>query len=464
MSIFHVSTTSQLVSAVTNAKAGDSILLASGTYSSINFKHINPAGNVLITSADIQHPAVFTDLMLRYSSNLTISNVSLQAAGGAVIAPFQVSDSSNIGLDHLMVGGPVLGSAARVTGLTIRGSNGVSVTNSEFSNLRNGIGMLDNTHVTITHNSFHDLVDDGVRGGGDSNILVSNNLFRDFHPAVGDHPDGIQFWTTNTTTTAHDIAITGNVVIRGSGDMIQGIFLRDTFETLPFANVTISNNFVAGAMYNGITVDGVIGANISNNVNIGFADQRSWIRVQHASNLVLSGNASTFYLLPIEGVPAGNKLISSATDGGASVLQSWLTANQLTANLSPTASVTPLQTASFTKVAVSTTTAPTALAENYAAANLATASVGSSQTQISVTASRSASIFLSSVTPTSTITGSAVSGSLLIADPPSTTTASKVQNLASSLAAFAANHSHMIGDSLFAGTMSRPQMQLAVAR
>ena len=65
---------------------------------------------------------------------------------------------------------------------------------------------------------------------------------------------------------------------------------------------------------------------------------------------------------------------------------------------------------------------------------------------------------------TTTSVGSGFYGNLLIGDPPATTTASKVQSLASSLAVFAANNSHMHGEDFFSGAMKRPQLQLAVAR
>ena len=346
MSIFNVSTTSQLTAALATAKSGDSILVASGTYSGINLKNINPAGNVLITSANSSNPAVFRDVMLSQSKNLTFSHLSFNSSDGVnpSVSPFQVLSSTNIHLDHLTVSGPALGNAAVASGLMIRWSDGVSVTNSEFSNLQHGIEILDNTHLNITHNSFHDLRTDGIRGGADSNVLIAQNFFTDFHPAVGDHPDAIQFWTTNTLASAHDITITGNSVIRGSGAPVQGIFLRDQVGNLPYANIAINNNIVAGGMYNGIYVTGASGVDISKNIVVAFPDEKSWIRADSVTNLVVSSNLATSYVLPTPGYPAGNQLIQSATDGGAAYLQFWLTTHELPGNLieSPDAFVAAL--------------------------------------------------------------------------------------------------------------------------
>lgn len=335
MSIFNVSSTLQLTTALATAKSGDSILVASGVYAGINLKNINPLGNVLITSADLQHQAVFQDMVVNHSKNLTFSNLSFQFPGGvgATISPFQVLSSTNIRLDHLTFSGPALGDAAVASGLLIRWSDGVSVANSEFSNFKHGIEILDNTHLSITHNSFHNLRTDGIRGGADSNVLIAQNSFSDFHPAVGDHPDAIQFWTSNTLASAHDITITGNSIIRGSGAPVQGIFLADQVGNLPYANIAINNNIVAGGMYNGIYVTGASGVDISKNIVVAFPDMKSWIRADSVTNIVVSSNLATQYVLPTPGCPAGNQLIQSATDAGAAYLQSWLATHELPGNL-----------------------------------------------------------------------------------------------------------------------------------
>src|SRR3546814_18636009 len=104
----------------------------------------------------------------------------------------------------------------------------------------------------LSGNSFHTMRSDGVRGGGTNDVVISNNYFTDFHPVGADHPDAIQLWTTNTTESARNISITGNVFERGDGDIIQGIFLRDqSGGKLPYQDVTISDNIVLGGMYNG---------------------------------------------------------------------------------------------------------------------------------------------------------------------------------------------------------------------
>ena len=329
MSIFNVSTTSQLTAALATARSGDSILVASGTYSGINLKNVNPTGNVLITSADLQHQAIFTDMLLRNSSNLTFSNLKMQSVVGAPAAPFEVMFGSSIALDHVNFGGAPLGSAATVSGLRIRWSSDVTVTNSEFHNLRNGIDLQDNSRLQIASNYFHDIRLDGVHGGGTSNITIAKNVFTNFHPAVDDHSDAIQFWTTNTTVAAHDITITDNAILRGDGAAIQGIFLADQVGNLPYTNVNVGNNIVVGESWNAIFLHGIAGGSLHNNTVMGLTDQGSRLRAENFTGLTMTGNIATAYSLPTTGTPIGNSLILAAADGGASELKGWLATHQM---------------------------------------------------------------------------------------------------------------------------------------
>ncbi len=355
MSIFQVSTSAQLLAAAKTAKSGDVISVAQGTYSDVTLKGLNASGTVTIRSADASRPAVFTDLTVRDSSNLQFNNVVLLSELGGNINSFQVLNSSKIAFDHIDVRGPVLGAKAEDDGLMIRNSSSVSVTNSEFHDLRNGINLLDNNGVTIANNKFHDLRMDGVRGGGTSQLTVTGNVFTDFHPAADDHPDGIQLWTTNTTASASGITITGNVVARGDGAPIQGIFFRDQVGNLPFKDVTIADNIVVGGLYNGITAGGVESGQVTNNVVIGQVGQKSWIRLEDAPNLKVTGNVATDYSTPNSTVPAGNSLVMATADGGQAALVKWLETHNvpgafssLTSLLSYVGYTTALTTAKMT--------------------------------------------------------------------------------------------------------------------
>ena len=325
MSIISVGTTTDLIAAAKAAVSGDIIKLASGSYSSVLLKYINPTGNITITSADPLNPAVFNDLNLSNSSNITLSNVVFQTPANSLVwYNFQVLYSSNINLTQILADGPGMTPIQDTTGLIVRWSNGVHISDSEFRNLVNGIVFLDNTNISVADSYFHDMRRDGIDSGGNSKVAFTNNFFTNFHPNAVDHPDAIQFWTANTTTVASDILVSGNVIVRGaSGSPIQGIFIKDEVGTLDYQGVTITNNLVLGGLYNGINLDGVGSGVVSGNQVLEFAGQSSFIRTMNSGALLsLFGNTATAYVTQIN-ESSDNTTVAALSDGGQAVLDAW---------------------------------------------------------------------------------------------------------------------------------------------
>jgi hypothetical protein len=328
VTIFNVSSVTQLTGALSKAQNGDVIQLASGTYSNVFLSGYKIAGNVTITSADPLHPAVLTDMLVKGSSGLTFKGLDLSNPVPGKDFAFQVQTSSNITLDHLTVHGPNnMGSGQEVGLMMVRGTTNVTVKDTEFFNGMHGLSMLDNNGLKVANNYFHDLRTDGVRGGGNSNLLVTQNTFTDFHPAAGDHPDAMQLWTNNTTTSASNITFADNLVVRGTGAPIQGVFMRDIVGNLPFQNVNITGNMIVGARYNGIAVEHVVGGNISGNTVAGYVGETSWMRADNSTGITLTNNNSTSFISQFQSAAGtnGNTLIPSIMDLGISVVSSWLT-------------------------------------------------------------------------------------------------------------------------------------------
>ena len=325
MSIISVSTTTGLIAAAKAAVSGDIIKLASGSYSSVLLKYINPTGNITITSADPLNPAVFNDLNLGNSSNITLSNVVFQTPANSMVwYNFQVLYSSNINLTEILADGPGMNPIQDTTGLIVRWSNGVHISNSEFRNLVNGVVFLDNTNISVADSYFHDMRRDGIDSGGNSKVAFTNNFFTNFHPNAADHPDAIQFWTANTTTVASDILVSGNVIVRGAtGSPIQGIFIKDEVGTLDYQGVTITNNLVLGGLYNGMNLDGIASGVVSGNQVLEFTDQASFIRTMNSgAQLSLFGNTATAYVTQIDEL-SDNTRVAALSDGGLAVLDAW---------------------------------------------------------------------------------------------------------------------------------------------
>jgi Ca2+-binding RTX toxin-like protein len=325
MAIISVSTTAELVNAAKVAKAGDEIQLASGQYGGVVLQGIRPAGGVTITSANPNDPAVFSGLVVTGSSNLTFSNVKmLVPENSTTLYHFQILNSSNVTIIDSIFDGPGMNPIQVTSGLIVRNSANVTVDGSEFKNLVFGVHFLDNIGVTVKNSLFHDIRQDGIRGGGNSQVDYSYNFFTNFHPLPEEHADAIQVWTTNTSTSASNITIKGNVIVRGdAGTPIQGIFIRDGSGLLPYSNVTVSDNIVIGGGYNSITLADVLTGSVTGNSVIAFPDQEAWIRTQNNGEaLQVSGNIAFRYVTQFNEL-VDNTTTPSVTDGGLTALQTW---------------------------------------------------------------------------------------------------------------------------------------------
>ena len=309
MTTYTASTTSQLLKYISSASSGDTILLSAGTYSGVVVQNVIKSGNITITSADANAPAVLTDLTLRNCQGMTFTNLEMYATKDM---PFQVLSSSRITIDQVDVHGTLNGSSNDdVRAMIVRDSNNVTVSNSHFHELTDALGHLNSQFITFSDNKFDLIRDNGISGGGTSNLTITGNTFSDFDHVGPVHPDAIQIWTTNTTTAASDILVSGNVFNRGSGDVVQGIFITDQIG-LHYKNVTVSDNVVIGAMYNGIWVDGAENATLSNNVVIGEQDMQSWIGVINVADATLTDNIATSIKTVNSGVTRSGNIQATA--------------------------------------------------------------------------------------------------------------------------------------------------------
>jgi parallel beta-helix repeat protein len=305
-----VSTTAQLLATLAGAHAGDVIKLAPGTYSNVsifdkNITATSSATFVIIESEEANKPAVLTDLKLNKSAGLYFSGLTFSTAttpespyGGASTIPFSVYSSSSL----VFTGINVAGTSAETyntdaTGLLFENSSHIVVRNSSFQYLHEGIYQTGNNWVTLQNNTFTDIADDCIRGGGTSNITITGNTFSSQHADASDmeHPDAIQFWTSNTTSGASNITITNNTITRGTGNAAQGIFLSDQVGTDPYTNVVIQGNTITGELYNGIYLENAISSKILDNTAVSYPDYTSAIKVLNSTGVAVDNNSAGYY-------------------------------------------------------------------------------------------------------------------------------------------------------------------------
>lgn len=335
--IITVNSSATLATALKAAQSGDTILLAQGTYG-LNITNAKHANDITITSADAGRPAVITSLNVSNVTGLTVRDVELRADAG-VTNPFRVSNSSDIHLENLNVHGSLDGDPKNDTnGFLIRSSTNVSIEDSEFHQLSFAVTHMSVDGLEIRNNNFHDLRADGIRGGGSSNVAITGNTFRDFYPTAADHPDAIQFWTSNTTSNAHDILIADNVIMRGAGSPMQGIFMGDEADGIFYERVTVDHNLISGGLYHGINVTSAYDVVIEDNVVQGYVGTKSWIRVDDVIGATIRNNDANLVTVTAASrnvVQSNNVIVPLATDAGASALASW-------ADTAPTLDLAPV--------------------------------------------------------------------------------------------------------------------------
>lgn len=338
VSVVTVNSAASLVAALKVAQPGDTILLETGYYTNFNIDKLSFTTPVTITSKDPNAPAVIGKMGVLYSKGITFTNLEFSTAGITDVNAVRVSASENITFSKVNVHGSLDGNPNNDLGaIAIRDSRGVKILDSEFHELKTAITHMNSTGLLFEGNYIHNIGADGIIGSGSSQVTIKGNYFTDFFPLVGYHPDAIQFHTANVTTSPQDIWIEGNVITRGSGLQVQGIFLGNETANLPYVNVTIKDNFLAGTLWHGIAVNAGTNILVEGNTVLSFADQVT--RISVGEGTILRENAAYEFIYgTLKGQVPGvsNTLVGFVNDGGAAALKTWLGANPLLASEVPT--------------------------------------------------------------------------------------------------------------------------------
>lgn len=303
---------------------GQTIMLAPGTYNGF-FPANRVLPDITFTSADPSNPAVMTALNMTNVSGATFANLAISTEGSTNPAPNRFTGCSKLVFANLSVHGAMDGDpAAGQTGLYLDSCDDVTVKNSEFQKLNNAIAHVNCTNLLIDSNSIHDGGTDGVHGGGSSFVTISKNHIASLYPD-GEHPDAIQFWTVNTTAPATNIAVIDNLIDRGNGQVLQGVFFGNENQ-INYEHVTITTNVVIGAAAAGVAIGWGDNVTIDKNKVIPLPDQESWISLNSVTNATVTGNASPkiSYINTTPITDSGNVVIESPTDLGISEIDAWM--------------------------------------------------------------------------------------------------------------------------------------------
>lgn len=300
--------------AIAVAAPGTTLLLAGGEYGALELTEAGGTAErpLVLRSADPADPARFSGMRLNKVHDLVLEGLvfdyRFSPGDQSHFRPFEIIRSRDVTIRAALFDGDVpRGVSAADDGygyafaLGVRMSEGVTVERSEARGFMRGLVFSESRGVIVRGNDLHGLRSDGMDFAQVQNVLIEDNLIRDFaySPISEDHPDMIQFWTSGTTAPSTDIVIRNNVLSAGTGWFTQSIFMRNELvdqgkagDEMFYRNVTIAGNVIINAHVHGITVGETAGLTIANNTVIrgravrGAKDaSRLWIpRINVAAN------------------------------------------------------------------------------------------------------------------------------------------------------------------------------------
>ncbi|MBV7379824.1 right-handed parallel beta-helix repeat-containing protein [Maritimibacter dapengensis] len=279
MTVFNVSSASELTAALNNASGGDEIRLAGGSYGDFSFSDKNFGSEVTITSQSGSDPAVFNTVDLHEVSYLTLDDIVVDFTPDRNttdhFGALTVKDSSNITISNSVFDGGVSVDEGEYTarGMFFFDTTDIVITNNDVYNFRRGIHTVSVDTVEISYNHVHDNRTTVVGGSDATNVTIVGNHLSSSHPVdfggSGDHGDFIHFWNKKSQDgPSENFVIENNFIEQGSGTALLGIFLEGGYG-VGFEDVVINNNVIHNGNGTGMRLTSVDGLVVSNNTLIG---------------------------------------------------------------------------------------------------------------------------------------------------------------------------------------------------
>ena len=304
-------------------KGGDVIMLMSGDYGDVALTNVFNSKFITIMAAPGQTP-IIQHLKIGGASRWMFQGVTFQSeypSGSKQNANTQVNinngwgdTTTNIIFDH-----DTFQAASDSSGWSDADwfskpnyftigvhATCVSVTNSTFQNVINGIAV-NGPQTLIKNNTILKFSNDAIDVVASKVAIVSNTITNPMHNGTsGMHPDAIQVWSDpvngkmpNPNT---DILIDSNKVYAAkSPDGVRGILQGITIGFCK--NVTIQNNVISSNLWNAILANGMWDTRILNNT-IASSDpvghpsriQVSASPYNHSSNVTIRNNLAALIL------------------------------------------------------------------------------------------------------------------------------------------------------------------------
>ena len=212
-------------------------------------------GFIFVSDLTTNNGVANTDVFIAHSTSIVISNNTMLGTAKRYLTAVAAKEIAR----NLMF---------------IRWSDNVKIEGNKIMGYFQGIAALETTHLAIIGNEISGIQGDGIRMGGIGNLTISRNYIHDFYSSdqTLNHSDMIQLWATNAIIISHDIEISDNILLSGSGAATQTIFLRNeqadqtpNSDTQFYSNISIKNNLIQNGHVHGISVGETNNVEVSNN-------------------------------------------------------------------------------------------------------------------------------------------------------------------------------------------------------
>lgn len=287
MADIYVSNRAELLTALNNARGGETIVLRNGEYGALDLSGKTYASNVTIKAAS-PLAADFDEISLTNCKNLTFSGIHVDSPSNSAGALFEVAGCSNITLQNSEVNGKV-DNVYPITGpmhgiFITDGSSGVKVLNTSVHDVLNGITSFGVTNLNLTGNTIDRVGADAFKFSRVDTATIENNTGPKYiYPDSSTHSDFMQF----QGPASSNLVIRGNVFLLQNDANTQGIFLAGEGG---HTNVLIEQNIIYTEMANGIAVEGGKNVRIYNNTLINSLNDREGVTTINASGADIRNN------------------------------------------------------------------------------------------------------------------------------------------------------------------------------
>jgi hypothetical protein len=260
---FDVASPDALNAAIAASKPGDLIRLATADYGNIRISGVIRTGLPVRIEPQTGATPRAAELIFTNSSGFAVYGITVTSARHPLVS---VSASSDVRLGGLRIHGVTNNKDAwddANSGLHIRNSQRVTVSNTRLADVRTGMFVQRSKGVVVADNTF-EYVREGLNVAATDQLLIYRNRFQEFTPnyALGEHPDAIQFWTTNETVGASNVVIASNYMLLSGYKAVQGLLLGGGGDpgdpdAIFHERIEVRNNIYYGSSRNALRLGGV---------------------------------------------------------------------------------------------------------------------------------------------------------------------------------------------------------------